>query len=232
VFILGLHARVDPSGEGAAEVLSVGTRCPGHPATGHEAGPGAAERAVPGVDIARTVVGTAGKRHDEDIDTLIMTVILAIDPGSERSAWLIYKPDPLLFGITDNAELLEQLRTGIFDDVDVVVIEQIRSYGMSVGAEIFDTVHWSGRFAEAAHPTPVVQLPRLKVKQAICHDSKAKDQNIRQALIDRFGGTPAIRKGGALYGISKDVWAALGVAVTYADQLEGALGWLSLEKSR
>lgn len=149
-----------------------------------------------------------------------MAVILAIDPGSERSAFLkLIGGRPAAFGIRTNDELLAMLRLGVpgGEPVDVVVIEQIRSYGMSVGAEIFDTVHWAGRFSEAAHPTPVVQLPRLKVKQAICHDSRAKDQNIRQALIDRFGGTSSIRKGGPLYGIANDVWSALAIAVTYAE---------------
>jgi hypothetical protein len=147
-----------------------------------------------------------------------VTIILAVDPGSEQSAWLVYNAATSgvrSFAIQPNEAFLEQLRGPV--SVDVVVIEQIRSYGMSVGAEIFDTVHWAGRFTEAAHPTTVVQLPRLKVKQAICHDSRAKDQNIRQALIDRFGGTAAIRKGGPLYGISKDVWSALAIAVTYAE---------------
>lgn len=153
-----------------------------------------------------------------------MNAVLAIDPGSSQSAWLgLADSVPVAFGIEPNPRLLLLLRDNVLVAQlggtlgTTVVIEQIRSYGMTVGAEIFDTVHWAGRFTEAAHPTEVVQLPRLKVKQAICHDSRAKDANIRQALIDRFGGTPAIRKGGSLYGISKDVWSALGIAVTYAE---------------
>ena len=110
---------------------------------------------------------------------------------------------------------------------DVVVIEKIESYGMAVGAEVFDTVWWAGRFAEAASRVPVVMLPRPAVKLALCGDSRAKDANIRQALIDRFGGSNAVgRKAapGPLYGISRDVWSALAIAVTYADQRAGNLG--------
>jgi hypothetical protein len=156
-------------------------------------------------------------------DRQAVTVILAIDPGPEKSAWLVLRDGrPRRFLIQDNDDLLKDLRVvgrGVtFDErVDEVVIEQVRSYGMSVGAEIFDTVHWAGRFTEAANPQPVHQLPRLKVKQAICHDSRAKDANIRQALIDRFGGPTSIRKGGPLYGVSKDVWSALGLAVAYSE---------------
>ena len=84
VFILGLRSDPDDPGgrvaaERAAEVLSVGTRCDRHPATGHQAGEGAAERATPGVDIARAVTGTSGKRHDDDTDTLIANGLRASD---------------------------------------------------------------------------------------------------------------------------------------------------------
>lgn len=149
-----------------------------------------------------------------------MTTILAIDPGSAQSAWLRYDGTrPKGFGITANDVLVRALRTGGLPDV--VVIEKVESYGMAVGAEVFDTVLWAGRFAEAAHRVPVVMLPRRAVKLALCGDSRAKDANIRQALIDRFGGSAAVgRKAapGPLYGISRDVWSALAVAVTYTMQ--------------
>jgi DNA-cytosine methyltransferase len=74
VFILGVTPGGRAGAERAAEVLSVGSRCRRHPPTGVEAGEDAADGARPGVDIARTVVGTAGKRHDEDIDTLVPQV--------------------------------------------------------------------------------------------------------------------------------------------------------------
>jgi hypothetical protein len=48
-----------------------------------------------------------------------------------------------------NDVLGRALRTGGLPDV--VVIEKIESYGMAVGAEVFDTVWWAGRFAEAAN---------------------------------------------------------------------------------
>src|SRR6185369_7257435 len=67
VFILGDSLGGRAGAERAAEVLSVGSRCRWHPPAGVEAGEGVADRTRPGVDIARTVVGTAGKRHDEDI---------------------------------------------------------------------------------------------------------------------------------------------------------------------
>jgi hypothetical protein len=87
---------------------------------------------------------------------------------------------------------------------------------------VFDTVWWRP-VREAASRVGVVMLPRRAVKLALCGDSRAKDANIRQALIDRFGGSAAIgRKAapGPLYGISRDVWSALAIAVTYASRDE------------
>ena len=148
-----------------------------------------------------------------------MSALLAIDPGTERSAWLtLIDGAPYAFGILDNAQLLEELRDGLGTG-STVVVEQVESYGMAVGREVFETVRWAGRFEEAAAPAPVVLMPRRTVKLAICASPKANDSNIRQALIDRFGGSPAIRKGGVLYGISKDVWSALAIAVTRHDQM-------------
>ena len=72
--------------------------------------------------------------------------------------------------------------------LDVVVIEQVESYGMAVGREVFETVRWAGRFEEAAHPVPVALLPRRTVKLHLCGSPRANDGNVRMALLDRFGG--------------------------------------------
>ena len=102
------------------------------------------------------------------------------------------------------------------------MIEKIASYGMAVGETTFKTVYWSGRFAEAYGAERVHRVPRLAVKLHVCHDSRAKDANIRQALIDRFGGKEkAIGKKaspGQLYAVSGDLWAALSLAITWFDQ--------------
>jgi hypothetical protein len=155
-------------------------------------------------------------------------IIIAIDPGTVQSAWLAFdttagRPVPGYFGIVPNGELLEMARdwrnwSGFF--VGMVVIEQVVSYGMPIGETTIETVHWAGRFAEAAFPVPVYRVPRLAVRLALCHSTRAKDPNVRAALLDRFGGDSAIgRKAspGPLYGFKADLFAALGVACTWAD---------------
>lgn len=155
----------------------------------------------------------------------------AIDPGTTQSAYVLFNPGseqrPLVhFGILPNQEL-ESLISG-FDwcPGDCCVLEMVASYGMPVGRDVFETVFWTGRFARAwdeiAHPASE-RLYRREVKLHLCDDSRAKDANIRQALIDRFGPGKEVAVGkkatpGPLYGVSKDVWAALAVAVTFTDR--------------
>jgi hypothetical protein len=147
--------------------------------------------------------------------------VIAIDPGPTETAWVIWDGATLMsFAKEANEQVLERVRNHR-GNTSHCVIEQITSYGMAVGAEVFETVYWSGRFAEAYGAARVDRVPRLKVKLHLCHDSRAKDANIRQALVDRFGGKDKAigRKAtaGPLYGVAGDVWAALALAVTWWD---------------
>lgn len=71
----------------------------------------------------------------------------------------------------------------------VLAIEMVASYGMPVGETIFETCVWIGRIIETVYRynIPVTKIYRKDEKMNICHSMKAKDSNIRQALIDRFG---------------------------------------------
>ncbi len=105
----------------------------------------------------------------------------------------------------------------------ILVIEQIESFGMAVGREVFETVFWTGRFAEAWCPKRFERMPRREVKQHLCRSARATDSNIRQALIDRFGpGTDKAfgkkKAPGPLFGITGHKIAALAVAITWFDQ--------------
>jgi hypothetical protein len=62
-------------------------------------------------------------------------------------------------------------------------------------------------------------IPRRDVKLTLCGSARAKDTNIRQALIDALGEVGTKKNPGPLYGVSGHYWAALGVAYT-ASQFE------------
>lgn len=154
-----------------------------------------------------------------------MQMIIAVDPGTDASAYVVFetseKQRPSHFpgyivdkGILDNDEMLDKLL-----EYDCkLYIEMIASYGMPVGKHVFETCVWIGRFIEC-HNGPWEYVYRKDVKMHLCNSNKAKDANIRQAILDQYGGTREKAIGtknhqGPLYGVSKDIWAALGVALT------------------
>jgi hypothetical protein len=152
--------------------------------------------------------------------------LYAIDPGTDHSALVWIEQGGTIGGhIWSNSDLRNLLIAGLSMPVGHLVIEQIESYGMPVGREVFETVFWSGRFAEAWQRRGLhcswSMLPRKAVKLALCCTVKAKDANIRQALIDRYGGPSCVKKGGPLAGIKSHLWAALALAVVYQDSRAG-----------
>jgi hypothetical protein len=152
--------------------------------------------------------------------------ILAIDPGCNESAYALLREDLSLasFGKIYNTDMLEVIKNKYYEHM---AIEMVASYGMAVGQEIFETVFWIGRFWETALLTDckyIQKVYRKDEKMNLCHSMKAKDSNIRQALIDRFGVVGVKKTPGWFYGVSKDVWAAIAVGVTYHDMYLTEIG--------
>lgn len=157
--------------------------------------------------------------------------ILAIDPGNIESAFVVVTDDlskVIDKGKLPNAELEEYIwsvptkRWYRDDQVKHIAVEMVASYGMPVGAEVFETCVQIGRFErlieEHRKYANYHRIYRMEEKTAICHNSRARDSNIRQALIDRFGAVGTKKNPGYFYGFKKDIWAAMAVAVTYHDK--------------
>ena len=155
-----------------------------------------------------------------------MNYVLAIDPGTTESQFLIWDGGKVVDrGLLPNADLLGTLEHGYqWPPETAACIEMVASYGMPVGREVFETVYWVGRIDETLRRTGLipVRIYRQDVKLHLCQSARAKDGNVRQALIDRFGGKDAAigRKAtpGPLYGVSSHAWAALALAITFADR--------------
>jgi hypothetical protein len=143
--------------------------------------------------------------------------VLAIDPGLEKSGFVVWDGDLVAAsGIEDNDWILRRIRnTGL-----PVVCEMVASYGMAVGRSVFETCVWIGRFQEActSEGSAWNTLYRLDVKLHICKSPKARDANIRQALIDRLGPVGTTKDQGPLFGVKSHIWAALALAVTFFDK--------------
>jgi hypothetical protein len=143
-------------------------------------------------------------------------MILAIDSGTTQSAFVQYdeKNNRILdYGILPNPEMRQIL---IGREYDLVALEMIASYGMAVGASTFETCVWIGRFIEIAR-TKVRLCYRKDIKMYLCNSMRAKDANVRQALIDLLGPQGTKKNKGPTYGISSHSWAALAVAIYAAN---------------
>lgn len=155
-------------------------------------------------------------------------MILAIDPGNIESGYVFIDKKtlkPIYAAKMKNDDVLKMIKSDTFY-VEYVAIEMVASYGMAVGATVFETCVWIGRFYEAIKENLDIEstfIYRKDEKLNICGSMKAKDSNIVQALIDRFApNTPNKGKGtklnpGWFYGFKKDIWQAYAVAVTYSD---------------
>lgn len=158
-------------------------------------------------------------------------MILAIDPGNKKSAFVLLEDDlrPVWHGKVPNSQMISEIipeaECGRKDIT--LALEMVASYGMPVGREVFDTCFFAGMFWQKSQAMRRCIVYRMDEKLCLCHDSRAKDANIRQALIDRFAyGVPNKGKGtkkepGWFYGFSADVWQAYAVGVTCADMVAG-----------
>jgi|WetSurMetagenome_2_1015567.scaffolds.fasta_scaffold46191_2 hypothetical protein len=184
-------------------------------------------------------LGLLGDLRPVKVEPAEDNLVLAIDPGCERSAYVtvgspsrgrrVYER-----GKIDNEELLGLLIAGSFPAASELAIEMVQGFGMPVGKEVFETVFWIGRFVQA-WSGPFSRVYRKDVKFHLCRSYHAKDPHIRQAVLDLYpatggGARPQIgTKGqpGPLYNVAADVWSALAVAITYQDTrppVQGAEG--------
>lgn len=159
-----------------------------------------------------------------------MGIILAIDPGNVQSGFVRVEHDGseitkvLEVGKLPNAEI----RPLLCREYNHLAIEMIAGMGMTVGAEVFETCVWIGRFLEYAelynHAYRIERIYRREEKICLCGAPTAKDANIRQALVDRYApgqanfGKGTKKEPGFFHGFSADMWSAMAVAVTYFDK--------------
>lgn len=158
--------------------------------------------------------------------------IIAIDPGNVYSAYAVLTTDGsedyrlLEFGKYLNKECLEKALDWIDNKTCIakIVIERVASYGLAVGREVFETCEWIGRFSQEIEKRVHVEyIYRKDEKMTICGNMKAKDANIRQALIDRFAqhdfknGKGTKKNPDYFYGVSKDCWSAIAVGISWLD---------------
>lgn len=147
--------------------------------------------------------------------------LIGIDPGPKFTAYaILLDGQPIEKGRVANDELFHCFQ---LYNLTQCFLEKMQSFGMPVGAEVFDTAYWIGevRYRIEAHGVPVKLVSRNEVKLHHCHSPRAKDPHIRQVMIDRFGGKEQIKRGGLLHGFKSDIWSALAIACYGFDKAQG-----------
>ena len=152
--------------------------------------------------------------------------ILAIDAGNTYSgAAIVELPEFRLvwFGKLPNEEIYDVVKNF---HIDEVALEMVACYGMPVGKDVFETCVWIGRFIEQLKGHKISYVYRKDEKMCLCGSLKAKDSNIRQALINRYAkhdfktGKGTKKNQDVFYGVANDVWSAIAVAVTHYEKRE------------
>jgi hypothetical protein len=148
-------------------------------------------------------------------------IVFGLDPGPVTTGWALL--DTANGRVLDagaaapNHDALRWVIAG--QGADLLAIEMFSSLGMVVGQSSFDTVRWVGRFQQAWHdPEDVALVLRRDVKMHLCDSMRAKDSNVRQALIDALGPQGTKRNPGPTYGVASHAWSALAVCVTAVAQ--------------
>ncbi len=131
--------------------------------------------------------------------------LLAIDPGTERSALIGFdtsETHPLAIapGVVTFAEILEnrdaiaKVRSHARVEGDIglekLLIEMFDGRtGVPLGMAAYRTLVWIGRFEEAwIRHKPLAEVQRSAIKKHLCGSGSAKDANVSAALAARFAG--------------------------------------------
>ncbi len=166
--------------------------------------------------------------------------LLAIDPGPTYSALVGWDGERVLFKEKLPSDQVNwkvsQLCMVEKHGYQALLIEQVKLY-QAADQNLHDTILWCGRFVEwwskmTSDQVPCHLIPRVRIKAHITGVPSCKDGTVIAALKDRFGHPsrkiklPEGDNGGILYGVTKDCWQALALAVYGVDK------WDELEKER
>jgi len=149
-----------------------------------------------------------------------MKKILAIDPGSNLSAYVVYDGTKIhKHGIIENLKLeklIENLK------IDFVLVEMFQNYGTkaNAGASVFNACRWIGRFEKTSLTKGVgfLLVFRKTIVSHHCGLATANDSKVREAILKKYPkGTK--KKPLVTYGLIKDEWQAFALASFYFENL-------------
>lgn len=147
--------------------------------------------------------------------------ILGIDPGTTQTAYVLSDVrlglKPIVFAKEDNEKAYENIELICIKYKPIIALECIQSFGMPVGLSTFETCYFIGKLMNLFENNnfEYSRVYRAEEKNFICHNSRANDATIKQALKDEFGEVGTKKNNGFFYGFHHDIWSAFAVLYTH-----------------
>lgn len=144
-------------------------------------------------------------------------LILGIDPGPKQSAYVVYSNRAEHIGgldIVTNKYLRDLL---LSNDFHKIAIEIPSLRGSIVWQQVIDTAFEAGRIIGDCWN--FVKVNPQQWRRHITGLVNAKDVQVKQCLMARFGTKGTKKNPGKLYGVKSHIWDALGIAVYAGDCL-------------
>jgi hypothetical protein len=139
-----------------------------------------------------------------------VTVVLAIDPGTHESGYVLFDGRVISAGVMGNDDLLKIVRD---DRSDILAIEGFKARGNVIDNNCVQTIRWEGRFLQAwGCPEDVVLIARQDVKKVLGLPGSSDDAKVNARLRELIGEKGTKANPGPTYGVASHAWAALGVA--------------------
>tara|TARA_Y100000034_G_scaffold97489_1_gene119042 strand:+ start:352 stop:879 length:528 start_codon:yes stop_codon:yes gene_type:complete len=172
---------------------------------------------------------------------MVSNLVVGVDPGPETSGVAVYdfRTTRLVYQVAEFpnknfGRLLLRYKGARW------AVEMVSAYGKAVGESVFLTCIAIGNLEERAKDfdVEITRITRPFAKVFICNSRSVKGAEFNKGLGEKFpkvgGGRDPVKgiksQPGALYGIAKHGWAALGIAYTmahsesYLNRPEWALG--------
>lgn len=155
-----------------------------------------------------------------------MPILYGIDPGTTKSGvarveYGVGHTPCIGFWHESNNAVLQRVWNDSSLNVLNISYEWVQSYGRVIGEEVLRTAYMCGRLREVAHLNgyDTHEPTRPQIIRYFTGQTNVKKAHVRQALLDRFGGSMAKRKGQVLYGISNHMWDALAICIYVAEDI-------------
>lgn len=173
--------------------------------------------------------------------------ILAIDPGNEESAFVIWDTERkrcINKGKIKNIDMLDIISNSNYKEA---CIEMISSYGMPIGQTTIDSCVWIGIFKNEIENTgkKAYLIFRQSVKMHHCHSLNGiNDSSVNMVLKQKYGEDNTIKKPNLVFWneeveenmgtkyMNGDIWSALSIATYWSEKKEYYLPMMEREEAK